>query len=216
MRADRTRMCHMRRRIHVSCVQIGQGCGLMAAAVHKTAKMTPTGLGLSFSGARCDHRRASGKGRRNPSWALANFLLGMLRSWEAAQRGGALTPFLSWPVQRGGVDPILGVAHVTRHTIPHTVHIQHTKHKTWRRMLAYGLERLVCWDAPCIHATEGHDAVVNVAPQDLEQFWRVASILSFVYFRSQGSCVCADVYEQGADGKSVRRQGSTERINAPR
>ena len=62
-------------------------CGYQG--VKAFAKMTPTGLGLSFSGARCDHRRASGKGRRNPSWALANFLLGMLRSWEAAQRGGA-------------------------------------------------------------------------------------------------------------------------------
>ena len=44
-------------------------------------------------------------------------------------------------------------------------------------MLAYGLERLVRWDPPCIHAPEGHDAVVNVAPQNLQQFRRIASIL---------------------------------------
>ena len=44
-------------------------------------------------------------------------------------------------------------------------------------MLAYGLERLARWDPPCIHATKGHDAVVNVAPQDLQQLCRVASIL---------------------------------------
>ena len=48
---------------------------------------------------------------------------------------------------------------------------------TWRRILAYGVERLVCRDPPCIHASKRHDAIVNVAPENLKQFYGVPSVL---------------------------------------